>query len=78
MLRRCGDPQSTQYALYGGRGVTVCKRWRKYENFLADMGAREAGMTLGRKNPCAEIPSPPPRTPRVVLHLSCAACRSRR
>lgn len=32
---------------YFGR-ITCCKRWLKFENFLADMGERPFGMTLGR------------------------------
>lgn len=28
----------------------MCKRWTKFENFLADMGTRPVGMTLERKN----------------------------
>jgi hypothetical protein len=40
MLCRCRNPRHKSYADYGGRGVTVCERWRAYENFLADMGRR--------------------------------------
>lgn len=37
---RCNNPLHRQYPQYGGRGITVCKRWDDFENFLADMGPR--------------------------------------
>jgi hypothetical protein len=49
MKARCA-PGHQQYKDYGGRGITICKRWLKFENFLADMGERPAGMSLDRKN----------------------------
>jgi len=48
MMSRCFDPWNASYPIYGGRGITVCERWLKFENFLADMGDRPAGMTLER------------------------------
>ena len=40
MRDRCGNPNYKGYRNYGDRGITVCKRWEKFENFLADMGRR--------------------------------------
>lgn len=40
MLQRCGNPNDPAYLDYGGRGIAVCDGWRKFENFLADMGER--------------------------------------
>lgn len=48
MMQRCNDPNSTSYANYGGRGISVCARWHDFRNFYADMGARPEGMTLDR------------------------------
>lgn len=39
MIQRCVNPNDNRYPTHGGRGVTVCERWRKsYSNFIADMG----------------------------------------
>lgn len=48
MLSRCRDSKNTSFHDYGGRGIKVCKRWYKFENFLADMGHRPKGMTIER------------------------------
>ncbi len=41
MKNRCMNPNSDDYADYGGRGIEVCDRWRdSFEVFLADMGRR--------------------------------------
>ena len=50
MMQRCGNPNYSQYADYGGRGITVCNRWKTFQFFLQDMGLRPIGMTLDRKN----------------------------
>jgi hypothetical protein len=38
LLNRCENSTDPAYKNYGGRGITVCRRWHKFENFLADMG----------------------------------------
>lgn len=50
MIQRCTNPNNQHYARYGGRGITVCKRWRDFKNFIADMGKRPPGLTIERKN----------------------------
>jgi hypothetical protein len=51
MVSRCGNPNYIGFKRYGGRGIVVCNRWRAYENFLADMGEPETGMSLDRIDP---------------------------
>lgn len=50
MLARCQNPRHKQFAEYGGRGITVCARWQKFENFLADMGERPCGLSIDRRD----------------------------
>jgi hypothetical protein len=38
--KRCFNPKDQAYKDYGGRGITVCKRWFQYINFIKDMGYR--------------------------------------
>lgn len=51
MIARCKNPNHESYADYGGRGITVCERWRNsFEDFLSDVGDRPKGLTLDRIN----------------------------
>jgi hypothetical protein len=37
VIRRCTNPNYKQFKDYGGRGISVCDRWRCFENFKKDM-----------------------------------------
>lgn len=50
MFPRCYNLKSPAYKNYGGRGIVVCARWSKFENFLSDMGERPKGLTLDRRD----------------------------
>jgi hypothetical protein len=41
MKRRCSNPNDRRFKDYGGRGITVCDRWKKdFMAFYTDMGPR--------------------------------------
>ncbi len=48
MRRRCNKPSDKSYPNYGGRGIHVCERWCKYENFVSDMGEPALNMSIDR------------------------------
>jgi len=52
MRMRCNNKNNHAYGRYGGRGIKVCKRWDKFENFLEDMGDSYSRhlKKYGRKN----------------------------
>jgi|SRR6185436_17447482 len=50
MILRCTNPKTNSFDRYGGRGITVCSRWRTYQNFVEDMGLRPHGTELDRIN----------------------------
>lgn len=52
MRARCYNPNHQSYKNYGGRGITVCDRWRdSFHSFLEDMGPRPADhLSLDRRD----------------------------
>lgn len=50
MVQRCTNPNHASAEHYHDRGITVCERWLKYENFRDDMGEPPPGYTLDRKD----------------------------
>lgn len=50
MHQRCKNPNRHEYKRYGGKGITVCERWNKFENFYADMGQRPKETSIDRIN----------------------------
>jgi hypothetical protein len=48
MKTRCCNSRDKNFLRYGAKGITVCDRWKIFENFYADMGPRPEGRTLDR------------------------------
>jgi len=48
MRARCRYKNHISYSRYGGRGISVCDRWEKFENFFSDMGERPDGTSIDR------------------------------
>jgi len=48
---RCFNPRNPSYTNYGGRGITMCDRWKgDFRNFIADMGNAPIGTSIDRVN----------------------------
>lgn len=48
---RVNNPNHEHYENYGGRNITICDRWKIFENFQADMGPTyQEDLTIDRIN----------------------------
>ncbi len=50
MIQRTTNPNARGWDRYGGRGITVCQKWKTFSGFWSDMGDRPPNMTLDRSN----------------------------
>lgn len=49
MIQRCGNENHASFHNYGGRGISVCERWREsFADFLSDNGECPEGMEIDR------------------------------
>lgn len=49
MIQRCTNERNAKYPQYGGRGITVCDRWRDFDLFYSDVGDKPfPGATIDR------------------------------
>lgn len=45
MIDRCINPKNSRFERYGGRGISVCDRWRhSFSDFYADVGQRPSSI----------------------------------
>jgi hypothetical protein len=51
MKQRCLNTKNKDFKNYGARGISVCKEWFDFRNFLSDLGERPKDLTLERRNP---------------------------
>jgi len=47
---RCFNKKHRGYGYYGARGIKICERWMKFENFFEDMGECPDGKSIDRKD----------------------------
>jgi len=50
MKGRCFNRNDAAFDNYGGRGITMCDRWLKFDNFISDMGPKPMGFSIERIN----------------------------
>ena len=52
MIQRCDNPNNHNYKYYGGRGISVCEEWHKFEVFYAwaNSSGYAKGLTIERKD----------------------------
>ena len=53
MKARCLNPKNEKYGRYGGRGISICRKWLGrygFNAFLEDLGEKPSRWTLGRIN----------------------------
>jgi hypothetical protein len=50
MMARCHNPKNKRFKDYGGKGIVVCDRWKKFFYFYADMGDCPDGYQIDRIN----------------------------
>jgi hypothetical protein len=49
IVQRCENPKNPAFARYGGRGISVCRKWAEsFAAFLEDMGPRPPGTSIDR------------------------------
>lgn len=48
MHNRCRNVSHVAYSEYGGRGITVCPEWDRFEQFYEDLGPCPSGFTIER------------------------------